>query len=99
MQVFDRTFRFSRRLEMAQVFERVTKVHIFGTYFFKPQLTCAIQADTIAFVNDYLVSTGSMTRRMLCVAQGLQHAVTSEFSSVAQSQLGAAVCCFIIPKI
>ena len=28
MQVFDRTFRFSRRLEMAQVFERLTKVAI-----------------------------------------------------------------------
>lgn len=32
VQVFDRTYRFSRRLEMAQVFERVTKVS-FITHF------------------------------------------------------------------
>jgi hypothetical protein len=27
VQVFNRTFRFSRRLELANVFEQVTKVH------------------------------------------------------------------------
>jgi hypothetical protein len=52
------------------------------------------QADCVSFVNEYLVSAGPLTRRMLCVAQSLEHARTSEFSAVASSQPGAAASLF-----
>lgn len=53
-------------------------------------LTATLQADVVAFVNEYLVSAGPRTRRMLCVAQGLAHAQSSEFPALAASQPGAA---------
>ncbi len=92
--MFDRTFRFSRRIEMANVYQRVTKV--LGTLALYSNFHITIsksiyqhtQADVVAFVNEYLLSTGPSTKRMLCVAQGLKHAQASEFSLVARSQPG-----------
>lgn len=54
------------------------------------------QADTVAFVNEYLTSAGNLTRCMLCVAQSLEHAQSSQFSAVSSSQPGSCACSLIV---
>ena len=54
------------------------------------------QADTTAFVNEYLTSAGNLTRCMLCVAQSLEHAQSSQFSAVSSSQPGSCACSLIV---